>query len=355
MILMEYDLDIVHRPGRDLCFADLMTRAEFEHDEVVKKQLLHDMLRDRAEDNITEEDKAKQETMAQTQLRQNLKGSLQRADIQVHEDSDYESVDEGDHSHPDPAGVPANPAEKSPDTEHDKAYEVDTNLTYWEGHLKSPAERALAGDADAYSNERLEEHMKLLTLGARMDGFDPDDSTTILQKVRQITDDMKSGTHIPKFGTPMYEDCKEDDPMLITSYEAVCGSLHCAPAISARPPGENADKSMPSMMEIKRAQTDDMHYQNVSKTLEKTPREYQDYELINSTLHYTAVYTDMESAPFKAKPIFIPPPPRNRVMAAVHSGLKVENQGLITTYQMMRSRFHWNGMFTQLRQFVKTM
>ena len=41
MILMEYDLDIVHRPGRDLCFADLMTRAEFEHDEMVKKQMLH--------------------------------------------------------------------------------------------------------------------------------------------------------------------------------------------------------------------------------------------------------------------------------------------------------------------------
>ena len=88
MILMESDLDIVHRPGRDLCFADLMTRAEFEHDEVVKKQMLHDMLRDRAEDIITEEDAAKQEVMAQTQLRQNLKDSLQRADIQVHEDSD---------------------------------------------------------------------------------------------------------------------------------------------------------------------------------------------------------------------------------------------------------------------------
>ena len=105
MILMEYDLDIVHRPGRDLCFADLMTRAEFEHDEVVKKQMLHDMLRDRAEEIITEEDATKQETMAQTQLRQNLKDSLQRADIQVHEDSDYESGDEGDHSHPGPAGV----------------------------------------------------------------------------------------------------------------------------------------------------------------------------------------------------------------------------------------------------------
>ena len=38
MTLMEYDLDIVHRPGRDLCFADLMTRAEFEQDEVVKKR-----------------------------------------------------------------------------------------------------------------------------------------------------------------------------------------------------------------------------------------------------------------------------------------------------------------------------
>ena len=70
MLLMEYDLDIVHRPGRDLCFADLMTRAEFEHDEVVKKQMLHDMLRDRSEDIITEEDAAKQEVMAQTQLRQ---------------------------------------------------------------------------------------------------------------------------------------------------------------------------------------------------------------------------------------------------------------------------------------------
>ena len=78
--------------------------------------------------------------MAQTQLRQNLKDSLQRADIQVHEDSDYESGDEGDHSHPDPAGALANPAEKSP--EHAKAYEVAKNLTYWEGHLKSPAERA---------------------------------------------------------------------------------------------------------------------------------------------------------------------------------------------------------------------
>ena len=88
---MEYDLDIVHRPGRDLCFADLMTRAEFEHDEVVKKQLLHDMLRDRAEDVITEEDEVKQDVMAHAQLRQNVKGSLQRADIQVHEDSDYES------------------------------------------------------------------------------------------------------------------------------------------------------------------------------------------------------------------------------------------------------------------------
>ena len=79
-----------------------------------------------------------------------------------------------------------------------------------EGHLKSPAERALAGDANAYRNERLEEHMTLLTLGARVDGFDPDDSTTILQKVQQITDAMRAGTHIPNFGTPMYEDCKED-------------------------------------------------------------------------------------------------------------------------------------------------
>ena len=43
MILMEYDVNIVHRPGRDLCYADLMTRAEFEHDEVVEKQMLHDM------------------------------------------------------------------------------------------------------------------------------------------------------------------------------------------------------------------------------------------------------------------------------------------------------------------------
>ena len=56
----------------------------------------------------------------------------------------YESGDEGDHSHPDPAGAPANPNEKSPDTEHAKAYEVAKNLTYWEGHLKSPAERALS-------------------------------------------------------------------------------------------------------------------------------------------------------------------------------------------------------------------
>jgi hypothetical protein len=47
-----------------------MTRAEFEHDEAVKKQMLHDMLRDRSEDIITEEDAAKQEVMAQTQLRQ---------------------------------------------------------------------------------------------------------------------------------------------------------------------------------------------------------------------------------------------------------------------------------------------
>ena len=59
MILMKYDLAIVHRPVRDLCFADLMTHAEFEHDEVVEKQMLHDMLRGRAEDNITEEGKAK--------------------------------------------------------------------------------------------------------------------------------------------------------------------------------------------------------------------------------------------------------------------------------------------------------
>ena len=79
------------------------------------------MLRDRAEEIITEEDATKQETMAQAQLRQNLKESLQRADIQVHEDSDYESGDECDHTHPDPAGVPANPNEKSPDTEHAKA------------------------------------------------------------------------------------------------------------------------------------------------------------------------------------------------------------------------------------------
>jgi hypothetical protein len=67
MELLEYDLDIMHRPGRHCHMPDLLTRAELEEDPVLREQMVLQILSGKAKEAIDQRllnDKA-QEAIAQ--------------------------------------------------------------------------------------------------------------------------------------------------------------------------------------------------------------------------------------------------------------------------------------------------
>jgi len=68
MELMEYDLDIMHRPGRHCHIPDLLSRANVEADPDKRIQMVKDLLKKKAVECIRGLESPEEEAKAEAQL-----------------------------------------------------------------------------------------------------------------------------------------------------------------------------------------------------------------------------------------------------------------------------------------------
>jgi len=166
MELMEYDLDIVHRPGLECNVPDLLSRAEVVEDEAVRATMARDLLEQRARQLLARAKLGEDVTVLKAQSEGRLQQRLKEL-------------------------------------------------------LEKPAQRALRGDTQALEKAEMDRHVQLLVQGVEVVG-DSDEARTLQEKVEQTTRNMQAGTHIPKLGEELYAECIEDDPSMIEAYDLVC-------------------------------------------------------------------------------------------------------------------------------------
>ena len=304
--IMEYDLHIVHRPGRLLHTSDLMSRGIPEEDPVKREAMIRELLAWRAQQEIQAE--------------------------RDHEDNEkaLRRIKEDDQVGETPIGCDAPP------------------------HLQSPAERFLAGDASAYEDEKLQQHISRLVQGAQVDMDDVDSCESVARKVQHITEAMDQGTY--ESDSDYVSDEEDEDPRIIDMYEMACASIGWQNPTTHR---------LPSEKEMRVAQQADPYTSSMVKALEdyesgawqsETDEEWSrrnaaNYVVQDNTLKKAWIKGQGRRAETVWQTV-VPTALQVQVLRAYHTSARNSHYGALRTFAQMREKFIWGRMFGDTHKFV---
>ena len=328
MELMEYDLDIMHRPGRHCHIPDLLSRADVEADPDKRIQMVKDLLKKKAVECIRGLESPEEEAKAEAQL-----------------------------------GL-TSPAERV----------------------------IRDGDLGAYDTAEVERHIKLLVLGADTSNaetrtVDPSKPTpTLRERITAITEAMEAGLHQAKLGVPLFEDCIEDDPRMIEAYDRACSGpdpvtttkmpLRVAPTRSGCDHAKaDTMESIPNQEEMRSLQKADPELVKIREGLEAKPQEdtaqnpvrsvlKKRWEMEDGVLMKIGIQKDTLGNLVEVKTISVPSPEAlekkgptsitQRIIRTIHQYVAAHaHLGPMATYQILKSRFSWPGMKEEALDFVK--
>jgi transposase InsO family protein len=348
MELMEYDLDIVHRPGKHCHMADLLSRAELEEDPEIRKHMVTSTLGPKARE------------MIKARLEQIRKSPAERA------------------------------LEGDGDAYSDK--EIQKHIRYMVLGANTALENPESGDIERTG------------------------LPTVKDRVQEITAAMERGDHVPKFGEDPHPELLEEDPRMIEAYDMVCpatrqraGQQGDKATLGDRAPGQRCehcghtwvcklqppqthrlcktcsregvildtkapeqgdpeesprDTQAPITREgLRQSQQEDKDINEMKQQLQDLQhqaawdtkeREFADkFQVVDGLMCRREWIRDVNGAHIEHFTILAPEEMQERILREVHEGNHGEHQGFITTYQRLKARFYWRGMYNDTREYTK--
>ena len=312
--LQEFDLDIMHRPGRHCHIPDLLTRSELEEDPEIARIRTEELLRPKAEQLL----KTRVEQLLTSPAERSLNGELNAYDekeVQKH----IRLLVMG--AGTDGIGEPNDMDTLRRRVEHiTEAMEAGTHIP----NLGTPIFEECVEEIP-----RILEVYETICAAAK----DVQSWSSITQRVAADSD----------YDSDTSELSEEEDE-------------------EAEAPKSKIWKT-PSIEEIREAQARDprtrkllWHLIEMSKAekLTKEDLQVQDrYYIKDEMLYYKKVFQDVYGNSIVNDVIEVPEEFTTNIIMAVHSSPRVTHRGVMTTYQMLCGRFHWPGMMSQSQRLIR--
>ena len=371
MELMEYDLDIVHRPGRHCHMADLLTRAELEDDPAIRKHMVTETLEPKARQAIA----ARLEQMRQSPAERALGG-----DTEAYSEKEIQK-------HIQYLVLGANTATEDPDTHQITQFGLPT-LRAKVQEITAAMER---GDhvpklgTELYP-ELAEEDPRMIEAydlvcpaiksKERSDKVPDSQSETVKETASEVQATSPTTlreeapaqrcehcghTWVCKLEPPQtHRLCKTcsrkgiilPDPEELARQRSErwhCAAVHGSNVLTLEGfrLAQGEDKEV-------RETRDQIQVIKMQPAWNLTEREFMDkFTIEDDLLRRREWIKDVNGAHVEHFTIVVPEALRERVLHEIHEGQQGEHQGFITTYQRLKARFSWKGMYRDCREYTR--